>query len=304
MPRMSQRFRTAAACLALVAAGLSVPSPAGAAPTSAGPPSAGASVVLPQAAAEASRQVAAAPLPTLTWKPCAGAPGRQCARAQVPLDYDAPLGARISLALAKLPAGDPAHRIGTLFVNPGGPGGSGVDLVKTFADQLFTPAVRARFDILGFDPRGVAASTPLQCFATTDQALAALAPFAFPYTRAQERVWFAADRRLAQACAGRAGAILDHMSTADVVRDIDLLRRAVGERTTTFVGYSYGSYIGSTYASLFPNRVRAVVIDGVIDPVSYATGRGDQAKTLPVDARLVSEQGAYQTLQGFLSLCD
>lgn len=292
--------------LAVTVAGLGpaaqAATPASSAPASSAVPTAAAA--LPPAAAEAARQVAAAPVPVLTWKPCAGAPDRQCTRAQVPLDYDAPTGARISLALAKLPAGDPARRIGTLFVNPGGPGGSGVDMVKFFADQLFTPAVRARFDIVGFDPRGVAASTTLQCFDTTDQALAALAPFAFPYTRAEERTWFAADRRYAQGCTRRAGAVLNHMSTADVARDIDLLRRAVGEARTTFVGYSYGSYIGSTYASLFPNRVRAVVIDGVIDPVSYATGRGDEALTLPIDARLVSEQGAYQTLQGFLSLCD
>jgi pimeloyl-ACP methyl ester carboxylesterase len=94
------------------------------------------------------------------------------------------------------------------------------------------------------------------------------------------------------------------MSTANVVRDMDLLRRAVGDSKMTYVGYSYGSYIGSTYAAIFPNKVRAVVIDGVIDPVAYATGTGNQARTLPIDARLVSEQGAYKTLQGFLSLCD
>lgn len=290
---------TALLGLAITVAGLG---PAALAATPA--PRAATAVALPPAAAEAARQVAAAPVPALTWTACPDAPDRQCARARVPLDYGSPRGASISLALARLPAGDPARRIGTLFVNPGGPGGSGVDMVKFFADQLFTPAVRARFDILGFDPRGVAASTPLQCFATTDDAIAASAPFPFPYTRAEEQAWFAADRRWGRACTARAGAVLDHMSTADVARDIDLLRRAVGDRTTTFVGYSYGSYIGSTYANLFPNRIRAVVIDGVIDPVSYATGRGDQALTLPIDARLVSEQGAFQTLQGFLSLCD
>ena len=94
------------------------------------------------------------------------------------------------------------------------------------------------------------------------------------------------------------------MSTANVARDMDLLRRAVGDRKMTYVGYSYGTAIGSTYANMFPDKVRAVVIDGVIDPVSYTTGRGDQARTLPSDARLRSEQGAYDTLQGFLRLCD
>ena len=85
---------------------------------------------------------------------------------------------------------------------------------------------------------------------------------------------------------------------------MDLLRRAVGDEKMTFAGYSYGSYIGSTYANMFPNKVRAVIIDGVIDPVSYATGRGNEAKYLPIDARLVSEQGAYESLQEFLRLCD
>jgi hypothetical protein len=94
------------------------------------------------------------------------------------------------------------------------------------------------------------------------------------------------------------------MSTANVARDMDLLRRAVGDRKMTFVGYSYGTAIGSTYANMFPDKVRAVVIDGVIDPVSYTTGRGNQAATLPSDARLRSEQGAYDTLQAFLRLCD
>jgi pimeloyl-ACP methyl ester carboxylesterase len=164
--------------------------------------------------------------------------------------------------------------------------------------------VRARFDLVGFDPRGVAGSTPLQCFDTTDEALAALAPFPFPVTRQEERVWVQADRAYARACAERAGPILDHMSTANVARDMDLLRQAVGDRKMTFVGYSYGSHVGSTYANMFPDKVRAVVIDGVIDPVSYTTGRGDQARTLPSDARLRSEQGAYDTLQAFLRLCD
>ena len=94
------------------------------------------------------------------------------------------------------------------------------------------------------------------------------------------------------------------MSTANVARDMDLLRRAVGDRKMTYVGYSYGTAIGSTYANMFPDKVRAVVIDGVIDPVSYTTGRGDQARTIPSDARLRSEQGAYDTLQGLLRLCD
>jgi pimeloyl-ACP methyl ester carboxylesterase len=246
-----------------------------------------------------------AAVPRLDWQPCGdAAPAFECATAQVPLDYDRPRGAQITLALTRLPAANPAARIGSIFFNPGGPGGSGVDFVQGLGEQLYSDQVRARFDLVGFDPRGVARSTPLQCFDTTDEALAALHPFPFPVTREEERIWVQSDRAWARACAENAGPILDHMSTANVARDMDLLRRAVGDPRMTFVGYSYGSHVGSTYANMFPDKVRAVVIDGVIDPVSYTTGRGDQARTLPADARLRSEQGAYDTLQAFLRLCD
>jgi pimeloyl-ACP methyl ester carboxylesterase len=244
-------------------------------------------------------------VPSLVWGACApGQPGFECATATVPLDYDRPRGAQITLALTRLPATDKARRIGSLFLNPGGPGASGVDFVHQVGKNLYSAEVRARFDLVGFDPRGIARSAPAQCFDTTDEALAALPPFPFPFTRAQERAWITSNRTYAAACARRAGPIIDHMSTANVARDMDLLRRAVGDRKMTFAGYSYGSYIGATYANMFPDRVRAIIIDGVVDPVSFATGRGGEAKRVPVDARLASEQGAYETLLGFLRLCD
>jgi pimeloyl-ACP methyl ester carboxylesterase len=246
-----------------------------------------------------------APVPRLSWGACSPAvAGFQCATAQVPLDHDRPNGPTIDLALTRVRATDPARRIGTLFVDPGGPGGSGVGFVQAVGKVLYSDEVRARFDILGFDPRGVARSTPLRCFTSQEEADAVAAPFPFPVTRAEERRWQEADRAYAQACTRNAGPVLDHMSTADVARDIDLLRRAVGDDRMTYAGYSYGSYIGSVYANLFPGKVRAVVIDGVIDPVSDATGRRGEWRTKPVDARLQSEQGAYQTLQEFLRLCD
>jgi pimeloyl-ACP methyl ester carboxylesterase len=258
-----------------------------------------------QAARGASGETGGAAVPRLDWQPCGEeAPAFQCATAQVPLDYDRPRGAKITLALTRLPAGNPRARIGSIFFNPGGPGGSGVDFVQGLGQELYSDQVRARFDLIGFDPRGVARSTPLQCFDTTEEASAATAPFPFPVTRQEERIWIQADRAWARACAENAGPILDHMSTANVARDMDLLRRAVGDRKITFVGYSYGSHVGSTYANMFPDKVRAVVIDGVIDPVSFTTGRRDQARRLPADARLRSEQGAYDTLQAFLRLCD
>lgn len=256
--------------------------------------------------AAASHGGSAGPVvPELDWKSCGpSAPGFECTTARVPLDYDHPRGAQISLALTRIRATDPAHRIGSLFLNPGGPGGSGVDFAQSVGTELYSDQVRARFDLIGFDPRGVARSTPLLCFDSQDEADAATAPFAFPVGRAEERVWQRADQKYARACAENAGPIIDHMSTANVARDMDLLRRAVGDRKLTYAGYSYGTYIGSVYANMFPDKVRAVIIDGVIDPVSDATGRHGEWRRLPVDARLESEQGAYQALQEMLRLCD
>ncbi len=252
------------------------------------------------AAPTAASTATTAAVPSLDWADCGD--GFQCATARVPLDYDHPRGATISLALIRLPAGDPARKIGSIFINPGGPGGSGVDFVRALGPFLYSDEVRARFDLVGFDPRGIIRSTPLRCFETFDQALAVLAPMAFPVTRQEERGWVRADRALARACARRGGAILDHMATADVARDLDLLRRAVGDDKLSYVGYSYGTYLGATYANLFPNKVRALVVDGVLDPIAWATGRGDQARTLPFSTRLRSDQGALATLNEFFRL--
>jgi pimeloyl-ACP methyl ester carboxylesterase len=250
----------------------------------------------------AAARPAPAQVPRLHWADCGD--GFECATARVPLDYDKPRGAQISLALIRLPAGDPAHRLGSVFLNPGGPGGSGVDFVHDLGRLLFTAQVRARFDLVGFDPRGIMRSTPLRCFATLEQALAVLPPFPFPVTRAEEGIWVQSDRQLAAACAQRGGPILDHMATADAARDLDLLRRAVGDKRLSYVGYSYGSYLGTTYANLFPSKVRALTVDGVLDPIAWSTGRNDQARTLPFSTRLRSDQGAYATLLEFFRLCD
>ena len=259
-------------------------------------------LAMPTAAAVPTQTAATAAVPTLDWTDCGD--GFQCATARVPLDYDHPHGAKISLALIRLPASDPARRIGSIFFNPGGPGGSGVEFVRALATVLYSAEVRARFDLVGFDPRGIIGSTPLRCFETFDEALAVLPPMAFPVTRAEERVWVGFDRALARACAQRGGPILNHMATGDVARDLDLLRRAVGDDKLSYVGYSYGSFLGATYANLFPGKVRALVVDGVLDPVAWTTGRGDQARTLPFSTRLRSAKGTWETLKEFFRLCD
>jgi pimeloyl-ACP methyl ester carboxylesterase len=240
---------------------------------------------------------AAPPIPELHWSDCGE--GFQCATARVPLDYDHPRGPTISLALSRLPASDPGRKIGSVILGAGGPGESGVDTLRRIGRSLGSEEVRARFDLVGFDPRGIIRSTPLRCFDTLAEAQAALAPFPFPVTAQQERIWVRADRTIARACAQRGGPILDHMATANAARDLDLLRQAVGDRRLTFFGVSYGSYLGATYANLFPTKVRALAVDAVIDPVAWATGRGDQARTQPLFNRLRSAQGAHATLLEF-----
>jgi pimeloyl-ACP methyl ester carboxylesterase len=260
------------------------------------------------ATAPSASGTGSAAVPRLHWDSCAaegeGLEAFQCTTAVVPLDYDKPKGRQITLALARLPASDPGRKLGSLFLNPGGPGGSGIDFLFGAGPFLYSDEVRARFDLVGFDPRGIIRSTPLLCFDSLEEAEAAFYPIQFPVTRAEERAWIQTDRGIARACAKRGGPILNHMSTANVARDMDLLRRAVGDAKLTYAGYSYGTYLGSTYANLFPTKVRALVVDGVLDPVAWSTGRGDQARTLPFSTRLRSAQGAYATLQEFLRLCD
>jgi pimeloyl-ACP methyl ester carboxylesterase len=245
-----------------------------------------------------------APVPALEWGPCQAATpeeaeflkGYQCTTAEVPLSYRDPQGARITLALGRLPAADPEHRLGTLFWNPGGPGGSGR------IPPAFSPKLHERFDIVGFDPRGVAASTPLQCFASNDEALE-LFGWSFPITVTEEHSVIELARRGTQRCAENGGPILQHMATANVARDLDLLRQAVGDEQLSYLGFSYGTHLGEVYANLFPDRVRALTLDAVVDPVQWTTGRTPQQASVPVFLRLGSHKGAHEALLAFLREC-
>lgn len=256
-------------------------------------------------ASTAAAGVAAVPTPRIDWGEC----GRQeirCALVPVPLDYDQPHGRSIRLAMAKLPATDPARRIGTLFVNPGGPGGSGVDFVTGAARELYSPQLRARFDIVGVDPRGIARSAPVQCFPSDEAATRFWdrLPPVFPVTWREEVRTLVAMGTYGATCGRNDPVILRHVSTANVARDFELLRRAVGDDAFTFAGYSYGSYVGATYANLFPDRVRAVLVDGVLDPVAWATGRGDAGRTVPFSTRLRSGEGTAAGVRAFLRACE
>lgn len=238
-------------------------------------------------------------VPKLDWKGCGG--GFQCATARVPLDYDSPRGKSISLALIRLPASDPAKRIGSLFTNPGGPGGSGVGFIRGSARQLITPAVRARFDIIGFDPRGVGGSTPVRCFSSAAEQMKVLGQIlTFPTTAAAERRYVALSKRYAASCEAHAGELLRHVSTANVARDMDLLRQAVGDKLLTYSGVSYGTYLGATYANLFPSHVRALALDGMVDAPAYASGPSPSTTFV----RQHSEIGSSATLNQFFTLCN
>ena len=264
---------------------------------------------LPVAAgAAAARAVPPSLVRVVHWARCAhGIPKPfQCTTAPVPLSYANPGVAQIRLSLIRLPAADPGKRIGSLFVDFGGPGGPDVTDLVNRAYTVFSAAIRARFDLVTWDPRGVEYSDPVNCFAS---AAASNAYFnsipVFPYPQSTEPGYFAANAKLGRYCQQRAGSLLPHMSSADTARDLDLLRQDVGDRKLTYWGFSYGTVIGAIYANLFPGKVRAMMLDGTLDFVGNATGhRPGQAARYPVDVRQgVDRAGQEVFLHRFLPLC-
>ena len=246
-------------------------------------------------------------IPNITWQPCdaSGTTAFECAVASLPLDHSQPdNGELIDVALARLPASDQANKIGTIFLNPGGPGGSGVSFLLNAGPVLFNAEVREKFDLLGFDPRGIGASTPLVCFENFDQLIRYLDAPGVPSLFDDIKIKQNADKHYAELCRKNAGEIKRFMATADVAQDMDLLRQAVGDEKLNFAGYSYGSYLGVTYANMFPNNIRALLVDGVLDPIAWSTGRGGEQHHLPVTTRLKSDIGAMDTLNEFFKLCD
>ncbi len=199
----------------------------------------------------------------LDWQPCDD--GFECAQLLVPFDYARPAGRRFSLPVIKLPATDPSRRIGALVINPGGPGGSGVQYALG-ARSEFPAALLARFDIVGFDPRGVAASQPALTCLTGPQLDKYLATDDMPANAAQLAEVVAQSKLYAARCAQNSAALLPYVGTQNAARDMDVLRAALGESRLTFLGKSYGTYLGTWYAQLFPHRVRALVLDGAVDP--------------------------------------
>lgn len=208
-----------------------------------------------------SRQAASAG-PAIAWHACAPK-GWQCGRLAVPLDYADPKGPKIELALNRLPASNRQHRVGSLLVNPGGPGASGIQFAKDNVD-LFS-ALTPYFDLIGFDPRGIGASTAIKCL--SDSQLDAFnSADAVPDDPGEMQALIDQASTMAQGCEQESGSLLGHVDTVSAARDLDQIRQALGETKLTYFGFSYGTYLGDTYAHLFPQRVRALVLDSVLDP--------------------------------------
>ncbi|TFV73794.1 alpha/beta hydrolase [Blastococcus sp. CT_GayMR19] len=239
----------------------------------------------PESSAPAEPEV-----PEIEWSDCnepiqkliAAQPGSDrnltfsCGNTALPISYDQPGGDKLPIFLIRVVMAGQTDRIGSLMVNPGGPGASGADAAISLALSLPVEVLQ-RFDLVGFDPRGVTGSTPVECIPDElkEQVLAAEPR---PTTDEQLDDVFALSQEVADACAEEYNAAsLGTFNTVDTARDMDQLRQAVGDEQLSFLGYSYGTTLGSTYAELFPDKVRAMVLDGVVDPdadeVAHAEGR-------------------------------
>ncbi|MFC5823516.1 alpha/beta hydrolase [Nonomuraea insulae] len=206
---------------------------------------------------------ASAPAPEdLTWSGCADRPGAECGVIKVPLDWSAPSEAKIELTVVRRKATDPAARVGTLFYNPGGPGVPAALLVRDYAPDTFSDELRRRFDIVGIDPRGVGESTPtLKCgLPVHDPEISE-----FPRSPTAYERLVASNTAVGRSCRQATGPLLAHLDTANVARDFDAVRAALGETKVSFFGKSYGSMLGARYARLFPGRVRTMALDGAVD---------------------------------------
>jgi pimeloyl-ACP methyl ester carboxylesterase len=218
-----------------------------------------------------------APAVTLSWKSCGSdQPGFQCATLTVPVDYAKPAGATLDLALARKKAAQSANRIGSLLVNPGGPGASGIDFAVSLSSKL-PSELSERFDLVGFDPRGIGKSSPVSCIddATKDRVSALDSD---PDTPAAEQANVTAQKAIAAGCVKKVGDALTHFGTADAARDMDRIRAALGDAKLTYAGFSYGTQLGAAYATLFPDKVRALYLDGAVDPnIDLRKGNEEQA---------------------------
>lgn len=223
----------------------------------------------------------------LAWTDCGK--GFQCASVEVPLDYAHPTAGTISIAVNRKPATDQAHRIGSLLTNPGGPGASGLSFIQDFAGSMTN--INRRFDLIGFDPRGIGKSTPVSCVSVPDEekfnALDSVLD-----DQQEKQAAIDADKAFAAGCQQRSAKMLPFVDTESVARDMDVIRAALGDSKLTYLGFSYGTYIGELYAHLFPTRIRALALDGVVDPSLQAN-----------DELYANVMGFEQNLQAWLTDC-
>jgi pimeloyl-ACP methyl ester carboxylesterase len=207
--------------------------------------------------AQGEAEVAVAPI---DWKPCAELPEVECGTLTVPIDWAKPNGETFGLAVARRKATDQSKRIGSMVINPGGPGGSGVNFAM-FANEYFSPEISQKFDIVGFDPRGVARSQPVKC----SLELLEKTPSEYPTNAAEFDKLIAFNKELREDCRKNSGPIFDHASTADVIQDIDAIRRSLGEKKINYYGVSYGTIMGQHYAERYGKNIRAMIIDSNMD---------------------------------------
>ncbi|MFK4691281.1 alpha/beta hydrolase [Streptomyces pristinaespiralis] len=220
----------------------------------------------PGAAGRSAPSAALAPYygQKLDWREC-GVPNFECATMKAPLDYAKPEGETIKLAVSRAKATGPGKRLGSLLVNPGGPGGSAVGYLQAYAGIGYPAPVRARYDMVAVDPRGVARSEPVQCLS---------GPEMDRYTQVDQTPDDAAEadtleqayEKFATGCEKRSGKVLPHVSTTEAARDMDIARAVLGDEKLNYVGASYGTFLGATYAELFPDRTGRLVLDGAMDP--------------------------------------
>lgn len=296
---------TLAASGAAVAADSTAPFATGPAPTTgpAGP--------APVTGADTGSDDGAA-VPTLTWAPCPTAPdgqastvGFECATAAVPVDHGDPGGDTFELAVIKHAATGDGPKVGTVFWNPGGPSDAGTEYLPVALDG-FPDEVRQRFDIISWDPRGMGGGTTpvVQCFDSEAQEGAFLAggPQSLPVTDEELAAFVQFRRQFSEHCTDTAGELLSHVSTADNARDLDLLRRAVGEDQISYYGTSYGTFLGATYVNMFPDSVRNAVLDGAVFPTAWAEPDGDDPD-LTTFLRVGSDEGGVATLAELFRQC-
>ncbi|MEV0034119.1 alpha/beta hydrolase [Nocardia sp. NPDC050793] len=206
----------------------------------------------------------------LSWKSCDDPRldplGAQCADVTVPLDYAAPQGKTLTVVISRIPASDPAQRRGVMLSNPGGPGGAGLDTMVDVREAM-TEDVRARYDLIGMDPRGVGRSSPVNCGWPRGFGLQSAGLDAASYAES-----VAQQAELAARCVATEGERLRHITTRNTARDMDVVRAVLGEDRISYFGTSYGTYLGAVYTQMFPERADRIVLDSAVDPQRYGSG--------------------------------